>query len=143
MDEINLKGKSFFVAAAILQNSEVSFVSVLLTGFRGHVPQDIGARVLIGTHGLLWGTVGGGKVENDARLKPILVTRPPGEAEDQNVAWAVERKDGGRGFGFTGGHYFANWSDENFRRLILNAIVWTARAEVPAGGVDSARPEPK
>ena len=81
--------------------------------------------------------------ENDARLKPILVTRPPGEAEEQTVGWAVQRKDGGRGFGFTGGHYFANWSDENFRRLILNAIVWTARAEVPPGGVESARPESK
>ena len=81
--------------------------------------------------------------ENDPRLKPILVTRAPGEAADQTVGWAVERRDGGRGFGFTGGHYFENWSNENFRRLILNAIVWTARAEVPPGGVESARLAPQ
>jgi hypothetical protein len=53
------------------------------------------------------------------------------------VAWAVERKDGGRGFGFTGGHYHAGWSNESQRTLVLNAIVWTAKAEVPAAGVVS------
>jgi type 1 glutamine amidotransferase len=78
--------------------------------------------------------------QNDPRLKPILLAPIPGEAADQVVAWAVERKDGGRGFGFTGGHYFDNWQSEHFRRLALNAIVWTARAEVPAGGVQSERP---
>jgi type 1 glutamine amidotransferase len=78
--------------------------------------------------------------ENDPRLKPILRVTMPGESADQIVAWAVERKDGGRGFGFTGGHYFENWQLENFRRMILNAIVWTARAEVPVGGVQSTAP---
>ena len=53
------------------------------------------------------------------------------------VAWAVERKDGGRGFGFTGGHYHAGWSNDSQRTLVLNAIVWTAKAEVPAAGVVS------
>ena len=53
------------------------------------------------------------------------------------VAWAVERKDGGRGFGFTGGHYHAGWSNVSQRTLVLNAIVWTAKAEVPAAGVVS------
>jgi hypothetical protein len=27
--------------------------------------------------------------------------------------------------------------DENFRKLVLNALVWTAKMEVPAGGVTS------
>lgn len=53
----------------------------------------------------------------------------------QHVAWAAEREDGGRGFGFTGGHDHWNWGDDNFRRLMLNAIVWTAQGEVPEGGV--------
>ena len=51
------------------------------------------------------------------------------------VAWAVSRKDGGRGFGFCGGHYHAGWSIDSQRTLVLNAIVWTAKAEVPADGV--------
>ncbi|MGI9519230.1 MAG: ThuA domain-containing protein [Pirellulaceae bacterium] len=55
--------------------------------------------------------------------------------QPQHVAWAVERADGGRGFGFTGGHFHWNWGNPDFRRIVLNAIVWTAGAEVPEGGV--------
>lgn len=55
--------------------------------------------------------------------------------QPQHVGWATERKDGGRGFGFTGGHFHWNWGDDNFRKVILNAIVWCAQTEVPEGGV--------
>jgi type 1 glutamine amidotransferase len=55
----------------------------------------------------------------------------------QHVAWAAERADGGRGFGFTGGHFHQNWGDDNFRKVMLNAILWTAKVEVPAEGVQS------
>jgi type 1 glutamine amidotransferase len=57
--------------------------------------------------------------------------------EPQIVAWACERPDGGRGFGFTGGHYHRNWGNDDVRRLVLNAILWTAKVEVPATGVES------
>ena len=53
------------------------------------------------------------------------------------MLWAVERPDGGRGFGFTGGHFHDNWGNDDFRKTILNAMVWLAKAEVPAGGVVS------
>jgi type 1 glutamine amidotransferase len=56
---------------------------------------------------------------------------------DEVLAWAVERPDGGRGFGFTGAHYHKNWGNEDFRRLVLNALLWTAKMEVPAEGVQS------
>jgi type 1 glutamine amidotransferase len=56
---------------------------------------------------------------------------------DEVLAWAVERPDGGRGFGFTGAHYHKNWGNENFRKLVLNALLWTAKMEVPAEGVSS------
>ncbi len=56
--------------------------------------------------------------------------------QPQHVAWAVQRDDGGRGFGFTGGHFHWNWGNPNFRRVVLNAIVWSAGMEVPEGGVD-------
>jgi type 1 glutamine amidotransferase len=55
--------------------------------------------------------------------------------DPQTVAWAFERADGGRGFGFTGAHYNKNWDNEDFRKLVLNAIVWTAKVEVPAEGI--------
>lgn len=56
--------------------------------------------------------------------------------EPQHLMWATERADGGRGFGFTGGHFHKNWGDENFRKLVLNAILWTAKVEIPGTGVD-------
>lgn len=57
--------------------------------------------------------------------------------EPQHVSWAVERADGGRGFGFTGGHFHKSWGNDEQRKLVLNAIVWTAKAEVPSRGVAS------
>jgi len=60
--------------------------------------------------------------------------------EPQHVAWAAERPDGGRGFGFTGGHVHWNWGDDNFRKTVLNAIVWTAHGEVPQSGVETKTP---
>jgi hypothetical protein len=53
------------------------------------------------------------------------------------VAWARQRPDGGRGFGFTGGHFHYNWANDSFRTVVLNAIVWVAGLEVPPGGVRS------
>lgn len=55
----------------------------------------------------------------------------------QVVAWAYERPDGGRGFGFTGLHKHANLADDSFRTLLLNAAAWVTKLEVPAGGVPS------
>ncbi len=54
------------------------------------------------------------------------------------MMWAIERPDGGRGFGFTGGHYHDNWGNESFRKTVLNALVWLAKMEVPKEGVASA-----
>lgn len=55
----------------------------------------------------------------------------------QHVAWAYERPAGGRGFGFTGGHNHVSWQDKNFRKVVLNAILWTANVEVPKNGCPS------
>ena len=52
----------------------------------------------------------------------------------QTVAWAYERPDGGRSFGFTGGHFHWNWANEDMRRLVTNAIRWSAGESVEPGG---------
>jgi type 1 glutamine amidotransferase len=57
--------------------------------------------------------------------------------EKQHVAWAAEREGGGRGFGFTGGHFHQGWANNDQRKLVLNAILWSAKVEVPAGGVET------
>ncbi len=97
------------------------------------------------------------------RVTPVLTAMPPPETlsrkdgahsgnphvrksvlqdnQPQHLAWAFVRGDGvGRGFGFTGGHFHNNWRNDNFRKIVLNAIVWTAHADVPALGVTSATP---
>jgi quinoprotein glucose dehydrogenase len=74
-----------------------------------------------------------------ASATPLLeVPALGGRAPDGNyVAWAKERANGGRGFGTTCGHFYENWKDETFRRFILNALVWTAKVEVPERGVEA------
>ena len=60
------------------------------------------------------------------------------KGEPQHLAWGYERPNGGRGFGFTGGHFYKNWGNDNFRKVVLNAILWTAKVEVPPEGVACA-----
>ena len=72
-----------------------------------------------------------GPHSNNPHVREAVLERK----EPQHVAWAYERTDGGRGFGFTGGHVHWNWGNSNFRKLVLNAIVWTAHGDVPTEGV--------
>jgi type 1 glutamine amidotransferase len=81
-----------------------------------------------------------GEGEGTASATPIATIALARDAKPQVVAWAVERKDGGRGFGFTGGHFHALWGMEGFRGLVLNAVVWTAKIDVPKEGVQSTVP---
>lgn len=81
---------------------------------------------------------------DDVRNGPYVHPRGPyphivdAKGRIETVAWAVERPDGGRGFGFTGGHFHKNWGNDNFRKIALNALVWITGAEVPAHGVESS-----
>lgn len=72
---------------------------------------------------------------NDAHGGNPEVQRHKGEPE--HMMWVFERPDGGRGFGFTGAHYHQNWGNDEFRKVVLNAVLWTAKIDVPANGVES------
>jgi type 1 glutamine amidotransferase len=61
------------------------------------------------------------------------------KGEPQHVVWARQRPDGGRGFGFTGGHDHWNWGHPSQRTLVLNAIAWAVGLEVPPNGVPSRK----
>jgi hypothetical protein len=74
-----------------------------------------------------------GPHQNNPHVRAAVLERK----EPQHVAWAVERADGGRGFGFTGGHWHWNWGHPMQRKLILNAIAWAAKADVPATGIET------
>jgi type 1 glutamine amidotransferase len=90
--------------------------------------------------------------EGQSGIVPLLMAVPPDgtrgtqaakdhPGRNEVVAWAIDRPDGGRGFGFTGGHVHKNWGNDNFRKLVLNALLWTAKADVPADGISSSLTE--
>ena len=78
---------------------------------------------------------------DDVRKGPYVSPRGPydhivaASGKEETMMWAYERPDGGRSFGFTGGHTHTNWGDVNQRRVMLNALLWLAKIEVPPGGV--------
>ncbi|MCL6710663.1 ThuA domain-containing protein [Pseudomonas sp. R2.Fl] len=55
-------------------------------------------------------------------------------AETVTVGWAYERPDGGRSFGYSGAHFLDALEQPMLRRVLLNAILWTADIEVPDDG---------
>jgi hypothetical protein len=55
----------------------------------------------------------------------------------QIMAWAYDRPDGGRGFGFTGFHVFANLANDDYRKTLHNGVAWVSGLEIPADGVAS------
>jgi hypothetical protein len=83
---------------------------------------------------------GGGKQASSHGGNPA-VWEDVSAGRKQVMAWAFERPDGGRGFGFTGLHKHSNLADDNFRTLLLNAVAWVSKLEVPAGGVPSQTPD--
>ena len=58
----------------------------------------------------------------------------------EHVMWCAERNGGGRGFGFTGGHVHWNYANDNYRKVLLNAICWSSKLDIPSDGIPSARP---
>lgn len=90
-------------------------------------------------------------------VTPILVAVPPDSVRDgpyvypkgpykhiqeakgrpEAMMWAAERPEGGRGVGFTGGHVHRNWLEPNFRKVVLNALLWICKVDVPTNGVES------
>lgn len=59
------------------------------------------------------------------------------KGRDEYMMWVAERPHGGRGFGFTGAHFHLNWGNDNFRKVVLNALLWIAHADVPKNGMES------
>jgi hypothetical protein len=81
------------------------------------------------------------KGKDDAHGGNPEVRKGIGQSLPEVVLWVAENKDtGSRGFGCTGAHFHFNWAQDDFRKCVLNAIVWTAKMDVPADGVQSKRP---
>jgi len=100
--------------------------------------------------------------EGMKNVTPILVALPPASSlerpdgphsnnadvrkavlenkEPQVMSWAYARPNGGRGFGLTGAHVHNNWMMDDFRKLVLNAILWSAKTPVPKEGINTPTP---
>ena len=100
--------------------------------------------------------------EDRGRLTPILSAVPPdsamerpdghhsgnpavrkmvAEKQPQHLCWVFEAEEGARGFGFTGAHFHDNWANDSFRKVVVNAIHWIARVEIPEEGIDTPTPD--
>ncbi|MDA1048589.1 MAG: NPCBM/NEW2 domain-containing protein [Verrucomicrobia bacterium] len=76
---------------------------------------------------------GDGPHSNNPAVRKAVLERK----EKQHLAWTAERPNGQRGFGTTGAHHHKSWDQDDFRTCVLNAIIWTAKLEVPKHGVKS------
>jgi type 1 glutamine amidotransferase len=79
--------------------------------------------------------------EDKKNLTPLITFDPEKKDWSKVVGWCIERPNGGRGVGYTGGHFFSNFQKPEVQRFLLNAILWSAHAEnaslLPEAGEDS------
>jgi len=89
------------------------------------------------------------KFATDPPVTPLWTAEIDGATHP--VAWAWERPDGGRGFGFVGLHFHQNWEEETYRRFVTRGVLWTVGLEEPKPGLplafdrkdlDEPRPKP-
>lgn len=74
------------------------------------------------------------KWAKEGKVTPLL-TATIEECPDQAAAWAFERTDGGRSFGFVCLHAHGNWRLVECRRLVTQAVLWTVKLPVPKEGL--------
>lgn len=72
-------------------------------------------------------------INSQQTVKPILKAKIDDQLE--TVCWAWQRPDGGRSFGYSGGHFHENWSRVEYRRLFAQGILWSLKLPVPKDGL--------
>jgi mannose-6-phosphate isomerase-like protein (cupin superfamily)/type 1 glutamine amidotransferase len=77
------------------------------------------------------------KTHIQTRNNQPVFEEPP---SDHVIAWAAERPNGGRSFGFTSGHYLLTFDQPEIRTMLLNAILWTAKRDVTLAGATTDAP---
>jgi xanthine dehydrogenase accessory factor len=80
--------EDFFNLINQLKDKRKDFIIITMVHARGSAPQEIGAKIIVGENGLLYGTVGGGKVEEKAiSLAKSLLKR---EEKHDFVEWNLQ-----------------------------------------------------
>ena len=84
----------YFEKVRALTEARTPFVSVTLVASRGHVPQELGAKILVTENGLEVGTVGGGRVEAKAIEKAKEQLAGDSLRAHELVTWNLQRDVG-------------------------------------------------
>ncbi len=79
------------------------------------------------------------KRSQQGSVTPLFLVPIDGNAE--MAAWAYDRPDGGRSFGFCGMHYHDNWKILECRRLIAQGLLWALKLPIPEDGLPVEVPE--
>lgn len=69
-----------------------------------------------------------------AEITPLIRVTIDGESHP--VAWAWDRPDKGRSFGYSGLHFHKHWEQPTYRRLVAQGVLWSMKFPVPANGVN-------
>src|SRR5262245_8095429 len=68
-------------------------------------------------------------------IQPLFTAKIDGK--DETVAWSWERPEGGRSFGFVALHFHSNWQLPEYRRFVVQGVLWSLKLPVPANGVNA------
>lgn len=77
-----------------LLNQKIPFVIVSLVGIRGSAPQNIGARMIVGKQEILFGSVGGGMLENRCLDVARGFLNMQGQVPPSSYTWNLQRDIG-------------------------------------------------
>jgi type 1 glutamine amidotransferase len=69
----------------------------------------------------------------EGAVRPVLRVEIDGAPEV--VAWAFDRPQGGRAFGFSGLHFHDNWRLIEYRRLVAQGTLWSLGLPIPKEGL--------
>ncbi len=85
----------FIEKLATIAQTGQPFVSVTMVEAKGSVPQEAGSKMLVDHNGLIFGTIGGGRVESQAiDFAKALLLEPPTAASTRLVEWNLKRDVG-------------------------------------------------
>lgn len=95
-----------------LVNKKIDYVQVTLVNVRGSAPQEIGAKMLVNKEGLLFGTIGGGKIEAHCirSAQNMLESISSSMLVTYNLQTDIGMTCGGEVSLFFETHYFKQWT---------------------------------
>ena len=96
------------------------FVSVIMVDANGSIPQEIGTKMLVTAKGLLFGTVGGGKVENKAIEEAKQLLQADKAKTTHFVNWSLSR-DVGMTCGGSVKLYFETYNHHLWQIVVFGA----------------------